>query len=117
MIGFRVWQLKAYDKDGNCVACVSEDMGTNRKKFRAFLGAVADVGYTLSPGQVRSISDDLLLDLPSFDNTYLPRIYAVQANRFLPKSGVHSAVEGETLSISPRDAAIEICKITNVAWD
>jgi len=69
--GFRVWELKAYNSSGDVVAEVSEDMGENNKKFKAFILKVAEAGYYLTAEQANYISDQLLLRLPQVDNTYL----------------------------------------------
>ena len=74
--GFRVWELKAYNSSEHVVAEVSEDMGENNKKFRAFILKVAEAGYCLTAEQVNYISGQLLLNLMQVDNTYIR--YGVQ---------------------------------------
>ena len=111
MIGFRVWHLKAYDSKGNCVACVDQDMGLNRVKFVAFLQAVANAGYCLTPDQIGYIQSQLLLDYPQFDNR-LARFATIQVARYAANKVVDKALEGvpfgrliagEVLGASPAD--------------
>jgi hypothetical protein len=116
IIGFRVWDLRAYDRNNNCVACVNQDMGDNRVKFRAFIEAVAKAGYCLTPDQVRYIQSELLLDLPQFDNK-LARYATIQVVRSAANNAVDgltgipygSAIAGQVLGVSPADAAEQLC--------
>ena len=68
---FRVWTLKAYNSSGNVVAEVSEDMGNNTAKFKAFQDKVKEADYCLTTEQINYIKLKLQLDLPQVDNKHI----------------------------------------------
>ena len=112
VIGFRVWDLRAFDQYNNCVVKVDRDMGDNRVKFRSFIEEVADAGYCLTPDQVSYIHGQLLLDLPQFNNR-IARIFTINVTRVAANAVVNqiplgSIIAGQVLGAAPADIAEKI---------
>ena len=68
--GFKVWTLKAFGENGDLVYEISEDMGSNDKKFKKFCEELASRGYVLTGPQVQELSDSLTLNL-KWDNNMM----------------------------------------------
>ena len=61
--GFRVWTLKGFGQNGDLIAEVSEDMGSNQKKFKAFCEACTKQGKKLKADQVLELCSTLTLNI------------------------------------------------------
>ena len=68
MPGFRVWTLKAFDENDQCIVEVSQDMGSNQKKYKHFCEQIAAKGYQLTASQAAELSSTLYLNL-NWDNS------------------------------------------------
>ena len=66
--GFRVWTLKAFDENGQCIVEVSEDMGSNNRKYKRFCELIDAKGYQLTASQAQELSATLYLNL-NWDNS------------------------------------------------
>ena len=66
--GFRVWTLKAFDENDQCIVEVSQDMGSNQKKYKHFCEQIVAKRYQLTASQAQEMSATLYLNL-NWDNS------------------------------------------------